>query len=452
MRSLRDESGMTIVEAMVAALLLAIGGMATLQVLDVSARTTYRAEQSQVVVNQLQRELEELRTLGYEEVAMTSLPTAVADANDPRRRISGGRFAVNRNLTRPAELVVDSANGTIDPAPLRFESGDVTGEIFRFVVWQNNDACDESLCPGTHDLKRLIVAARLDQVATGGTRVYQELQSTVVDPDAARDASISPPAPDSLEAQELWLTDTGCDRSERQPIAGDHAAHNTLGECETGTTTGTTPGAPDLLNPEAPPLDPAFPSTQQPLFDLASDLEPVEGAGADRGLQLNAGARAGCDFSPDQATGTAEPHHQIHRWLTAPMPADPAFTFVLEGSGTLELWTQTINGASHPGRICVHLFSRERGVDGSAVDVAIGDASTGQPAFSFTQMAWPTGGWGRVAIPLDFPLTRINPGERLGVAISVDREGTGGDALQFLYDHPDFDSRLELETTTPLPG
>jgi hypothetical protein len=431
------------IETMVAALLLAIGGMATLQVLDVSARTTFRSEQSQVVANQLQRELEKMRTIGYEELAMTRLPAPSGDATDPRHRIAGGAFAVNRDGTRVAEMVVADA-GRVDPGPERFTSGDVSGEIHRFVVWQNNDACDPALCPGTHDFKRLIVAARVD-TASVGPRSYQELHSTVTDPDAARDASISPPAPDSLEAQELWLTDTGCDKDGREPIAGSHVTHNTLGECDAGTSGGALPGAPDLLVPEAPPLDPAFPSDEQPLFDLAGDLEPLSGADEDRGLQLNAQAAPGCDFSPSEPAGTAEPHQQTHRWVTAPMPGDPAFTFVLEGTATLELWTQTINGAVHPGRICVHLFSRETNVHGETVDVPIADATT------FAESRWPIGAWGRVTVPVSFPLTRIGPGERLGLALSVERGGTGADALQFLYDHPDFDSRLELETVTPLP-
>lgn len=448
--SLRSESGMTIVEAMVAALLLAIGGMATLQVIDVSARTNYRAEQSQVVINQLQRELEELRTIDYAELAMTSVPTASPDANDPLNRVVGTSYAVNRDGTRPAEMAVDAENGAVDPRPTRFTSGDVSGVIHRFVVWQNNDACDPSLCPGTHDIKRLIVTARVDDGAVGGERAYQELQSTAVDPDAARDASVSPPAPDELAAQELWLTDTGCNRTERSATVAEHQTHNTLGECAAGSTQSTTPGAPDLLVPEAPPLDPDFPSDQQPIFDLATDLEPVQNPGSDRGLQVNAQAANGCAFTPGQQAGTATPHQQTHRWLTAPMPA--GFTFVAEGTGTLELWTQTVGGAIHPGRICIYLFERRLDVNGDSVDVPISDARTGAPYFTHAEPAWAAGTWGKVAVPLRFALTRIEAGERLGIALSVERGGTGGDALQFLYDHPDFDSRVELETTTPLTG
>ena len=42
-------------------------------------------------------------------------------------------------------------------------------------------------------------------------------------------------------------------------------------------------------------------------------------------------------------------------------------------------------------------------------------------------------------------------GQRVGVEIAVRRNGTTGDVLQFMYDHPDYPSRLEVKTSTPLP-
>ena len=39
----------------------------------------------------------------------------------------------------------------------------------------------------------------------------------------------------------------------------------------------------------------------------------------------------------------------------------------------------------------------------------------------------------------------------MGVEIAVRRNGTTGDVLQFMYDHPNFPRRLEVETSTPLP-
>jgi hypothetical protein len=39
---------------------------------------------------------------------------------------------------------------------------------------------------------------------------------------------------------------------------------------------------------------------------------------------------------------------------------------------------------------------------------------------------------------------------RLGLALTVERAGTGGPGLEFMYDHPDFESRLEVQNNQGL--
>jgi hypothetical protein len=52
---------------------------------------------------------------------------------------------------------------------------------------------------------------------------------------------------------------------------------------------------------------------------------------------------------------------------------------------------------------------------------------------------------------MSFSSTAVATGQRVGVEIAVRRNGTTGDVLQFMYDHPNYPSRLEVETSTPLP-
>jgi hypothetical protein len=40
-------------------------------------------------------------------------------------------------------------------------------------------------------------------------------------------------------------------------------------------------------------------------------------------------------------------------------------------------------------------------------------------------------------------------GERLGVALTVDAGTTPADAIPVMYDHPNYPTRLEVDTTTP---
>src|SRR5687768_6583781 len=90
--SLGDERGFTIIEGVVACMLITIGALATLQIFSAATQNTFRAEQSQVVNARLQSELEKINALPYSQASMTESVAAVSDPNDPRSRISGSTF------------------------------------------------------------------------------------------------------------------------------------------------------------------------------------------------------------------------------------------------------------------------------------------------------------------------------------------------------------------------
>ena len=58
--------------------------------------------------------------------------------------------------------------------------------------------------------------------------------------------------------------------------------------------------------------------------------------------------------------------------------------------------------------------------------------------------------WTRYRFSLTFSQTTLAATDRLGIAVSVDRSGTPADTIQVLYDHPNFQSRLEVVTSTPV--
>lgn len=466
MRSPREsrlarEDGMTLVEVLVAALIFVIGSLAILEAFDASARSAYRAEQSQVLNSVVQRELEEVRRLDYSQVALASSPASQTAENDPRHRVSGTQFALNPNGTGAAEMVVSGGgldtdgDGQLDDGtvtcgssclaggPEPFTSGDVSGQIYRFVVWQDDLNC-AARCPGTQDLKRIVVAARLDGVAVSAERPYHETQSDLIDQLANAEANLPPPGNPPVSAEQFYLSDTTCDQPSRVAITADHDAHNTLGVCSDGLQTGAVAGAPDTLLGELPPPE------QTELYDFSADLEPAVNPSDDRGLQLERPPTNGCEYAPSGAGA----HHQIHRWVTAPMPIN----FVLEGDAELELYTRALNDAVHPGKICVFLFRRETTIFGAVEDTLLVDAN-GAPNqyFTHTELTWPhsptPGTFGQITPPLslEFDLTLIPKDQSLGVAIAIERADTPAEALEFAYDHPGHPSRLEVQTATPLP-
>lgn len=512
-----EERGMTIVEGVVAALLLTLGALSALQVFDAGARNTFRAEQSQVINNRLQAELEEIRRLPYVDIALEEQPGSSANSNDPRWRVQGTRYAVGRDGSGLKEMVYKGGvkpdggtvtSGKVPPGPDPFTIGDISGEIYRFVVWTGDPNCPSC---GAGLVKRVIVSARLDDTGISGDRAFQEIHTEIVDPEATLDDN-PPPFENEVDAgtTQFWLTDTACEFFEKQPITGEHETHNTGGRCSDGTQTGAAPGAPDLMYGEAPKLDPEFPSGEQPVFDYATDVEPAAGGDSDIGLMMKWPTSNNCQLeSPfgvanarklldgqlaplseepgeldgllGQPSADADAQIRRHVWISPPVAGEGG---TLEGKGTLELYSQTVNGAVHPGALCVTLFVRravevpclESACPGAVVRevdvpvVNVGEATNLEGMFCAagvqqtyarcSRTTWP-GDWSRIAVPLTFtgvdssggtvPL-ELPAGSRVGISVMVEESGTlPGQGLEFMYDAVGFESRLELETDHIIP-
>lgn len=433
---LRREAGMALPEILVAMLILALGSLAVLGSFDAATRNTYRAEQNQVAINIAQREMEQIRQLTYAEVALTTTPAFSSDPLDPRNRVNGSYFALNRDGTGLAEMAVKGIGGqetgVVNPGPSPFTNGDVSGKIYRYVTWQDDPGC--AGCTGTHDFKRVVVVVMLDDEAISSAFAYDEVQSNFTDPEATVNGDQAPGGGSVLTAQQFFLSDTPCSQATRQEITADHAHHDTL-----GTSCGVA-NPPDTLFTDAPPDPDPNDSSSPGIFDYATDaaLEPTP-AGVDSGLQLLRQSQNGCDYTG----GPVNKPMRIHRWVSEPMPQN----FVMGGEGTLEFHTRTINDATANGAICVFLFKRSA----AGVDIRLIDLSNPPTQyFTYSESPWPKTAWARRRLTMRFPPDTILTGQRLGVAIAVRRDGSSGDVLEFMYDHPDYPSRMEIKTTTPI--
>jgi hypothetical protein len=500
MRRCAAEQGVSIVEVVVAGLILVIGALAVLGLADAANRTTYRAEQGQVVVDRLQAEMEKLRQLPFDEMVLTSAPPTSTDPNNPAHRVSGMSFALGQDGTDARPLAIQGgttptgdpvgcgATGQptcgVGPGPVSFQSGDVRGKIYRYVVYPGVP----SNCTGctADDLKRIVVAIRLEATSPGGTRPYQELQSDIVT-DRDREGSLPPSGGDEGdEIATFWLTDTPCSSTTRQDVStSDHNTHNTRGECSLGAQTGSSKGAPDLMFNEQPA---ASSSGNNPYIDYAADVEPTSGADQDKGLQLlkpTLSGSTGClleaptlsqlDFpifpSPNLESNK---HQKMHTWLSNEL--DPKFSLLTSSSATLELFTRTVSGAgSVSGKICYWVFKRVKltgvkMIGGSTtyhVDLPAVVTNNSSLLYGQYQRAfWPSD-WTELSIPMNLTfvnvadwLASLNLGAlgltsltvsgepRLGLALQVEKTNTTGDGLEFMYDHPNFASRLEVQSST----
>jgi type II secretory pathway pseudopilin PulG len=462
------EAGFTIVEVVVAALILVIGAMTTFGLLSAATKNNQRAKATQVALNRAQEEIEALRSLSNEQLAMTAAAPPSTDPLNPDHRVSGGQFALTREPPENyATMVVNGGSlygggnvkgGIVNPGPIPFTSGDVSGKVYRYVLWRNDAACGTS-CPGEQDFKQIVVAVKLDTPPNQrAERGYVEVQSDFVDPTDSKAKDPKPGPEGVVTAQQFFLSDTPCAASPptvRQEITGNHLLHNTLGVCADGLKSGGEHGAPDALLLGAPP-DPAPEELNNPPFyDYASDYYLNPNPDTDKGLQIRPDDTEGCHYEP---VGETTPESQVHRWVTDPMATD----FKLSGSVTIEFYTRTLNYAEHKGTLCVYLYKRhetksEAGEPPVSTDTRLTNTAGNTEYWTYTpkgNVDWPSAAWTKVRLTMTFnnaPVT-ILAGERLGVALSLELGNTPADAIAFLYDHPNFPTRIEVDTTTPLDG
>ena len=187
-RRLADErDGFTLVEVLVAAVILVIGSAGILLTFVAGIHNVQRGNESQVAISVAEREMEKVSSLPYEKIALTSTPAHSTETANPNSRVTGSTFNLNRTGTAEnATMVVESAGG-VAPGPTAFSSGGVSGEVYRFVVWRKDAAyCaanpTKSSCTSGQSFKRVVVDVWPDKPGSGSQRAYSELQSDFVDP------------------------------------------------------------------------------------------------------------------------------------------------------------------------------------------------------------------------------------------------------------------------------
>jgi prepilin-type N-terminal cleavage/methylation domain-containing protein len=488
MSHLRQEHGFTLIEVMIAAVVLALASASVFGVMAASVRNNSRAESTQIALDRAQREMEKLHSIPYDELALTGAPPHSTNTLSPNNRVVNGNFALQRDplgeyapMAEKGDPLYGSekvSGGVVKPGPIKFIEGDVVGHLYRYIVWRNDKSCPESetgedLCPGFQDYKQLVVAVKID--ATGAEpreRNYIEVQSAALDPDAVAEAPKgngngsggggsgggggSAGTGTAVTAQQFFLTDTSCSASGttlREEISGDHLLHNTLGTCASGPQSGTTIGAPDALLLGAPPDPDPEDEANPALYDYANDgyLEPTPDT--DKGVQIKRDDTSGCNYTP---TGTVHPESQVHRWVTDPFAGE----FKMSGKVTLEFYTRTLNDALYHGTLCVYLFKRHETGSGEstvATDSLLNSKETSLGYWTYSPQGngfWPRNAWTKVRLTMEFPGApyAMPAGDRLGVALSVDPGNTDAEAIPIMYDHPDYPTRLEVDTTTPTEG
>jgi Tfp pilus assembly protein PilV len=145
---LRDERGMTLVELMVAAFVLALGVLAIFSVVTSARELTSKAETLEAASHLAQQEIENMQSLTWTAMAHASTP-----ASGPGTHTMTGTSYQHRS--GQFETVAVNVGGTVSATATTWSDGRLGGQIWRFVSWVDDPIPRDP--PTAQDYKRLTV-------------------------------------------------------------------------------------------------------------------------------------------------------------------------------------------------------------------------------------------------------------------------------------------------------
>jgi prepilin-type N-terminal cleavage/methylation domain-containing protein len=177
------EDGFTLVELLVAILVLTVGLLGLIGAFDSARKLNLLSERRTSMAHRAQLEIERLQAIPYGELAMASAPTHSTETTNPDYYVNSspttctsvgdGCYAWNAESTGEEEPLVKPptttppTTGAISPTPTgikcsqkvgacEWEDGPVSGNVYDFVTWHH----DEKTCTTstkTENYKRLTV-------------------------------------------------------------------------------------------------------------------------------------------------------------------------------------------------------------------------------------------------------------------------------------------------------
>lgn len=187
------EDGFTIVEILIASIVLVLASLAVFMTFASAIKNVQRSRESQVSISVAQREMERVRVIPYDEIRLSSVPvdpnTAQLEPRNPLDRVQEFSGAPSFDLARagsgfdPQALVLPVDGGPdgqvdVETPGLRSEDGtEVT--VYRFVTCEEEDEAGNCLA------KRVVIDVLPAPKANLANyrRNYYELQSTIVHPE-----------------------------------------------------------------------------------------------------------------------------------------------------------------------------------------------------------------------------------------------------------------------------
>src|ERR671916_306065 len=159
--ALAREDGFTMVELLMAIMVLAVGMVALISSFDHSRDLVSVAEKTEVASHRAQRELERIVSMPYPSVAHPSSPGSSPSSADPAFYVSGTGYQYDQGSTGPqSETLAVVPGGSIGASPGSWTDSEtrLTGRIQSFITWTGAYCTTDR----TRCAKRVTVAVTVD--------------------------------------------------------------------------------------------------------------------------------------------------------------------------------------------------------------------------------------------------------------------------------------------------
>jgi prepilin-type N-terminal cleavage/methylation domain-containing protein len=162
------EEGFTLVELLIAILVLTVGLLGLIGAFDSARKLNLLSERRTSMAHRAQLEIERLQAIPYEQLAMKSAPSHSNEATNPDFYVKEGgtEYQYGAASTEAEKLVEDASKGVIEPSPggrkcsvnvgaCEWEDGLVSGKVYDFVTWHADQTptCTKKV----EDYKRLTI-------------------------------------------------------------------------------------------------------------------------------------------------------------------------------------------------------------------------------------------------------------------------------------------------------
>lgn len=197
---LNADSGFTVIEVLVAVLILTVGLLGLVGAFDSARKLNLLSERRTSMAHRAQLEIERLQAIAYGELLMISTPTHSTETTNPDYYVKEGspsEYQYGTVSTEAEQLAIAKAEcvtlktpcGTISASPTgrecsqkvgacQWKDGLVSGNVYDFVTWHTDAKCGLK-CPTKENYKRLTVVVTV-KVPSGSREVAAVRVSTLI--------------------------------------------------------------------------------------------------------------------------------------------------------------------------------------------------------------------------------------------------------------------------------